>query len=1025
MALDLGTLRIKITVSSSKAERAVERLNKKIGRFSTAGRVVNGVLRAMGGQFMSAVSAMSSVGVAAQLAATAIAGVSYALQSVVKLTVEFEKTIIAGAVALKQFTVQGVQKMRDAVMELGGSSQFTNTEVAKSAKVWLQAGLSIDKFSEKAGSAALDLAAVAEVSPEDAMKTLTRTMKQFNLEADDLTRINDVMVSTFQSTRSTLSELAEGMKYVGAQASVSGVSLEETTATLGLLIDAGMQGGMAGRALSGALIGIQKPSERTKKILAGLNVDLKELQNKGFMGLVDSLHEAGIKGKDFAQIFEKRAARAMMLLSRIQLEPKLKGIAEQMQEVIQKGKGVAAMSRKVIESTAAGKWQIFISNIKNAAIAMGDKFLPEIKAALDWLIKLAKGSIGVAESMGLAVLQVILFAKGLVIVSSRIKDTIKEWTVLAKIAKTILTGGLNFFDNIDPFKLRQGVENDIVKLFGYIRDQAPKATDDLKAFEEAFAAMKVDFESGSQALKEALAQLNPEGGGLGGIDASIEAAKKLEEALKGVADAIQEINTLQDSEVKLNERMGPSLSRFRAGITGLEGLQASGGIDTDAGMVASNMLLKATGPLIPELIQMAESGEELEGIWALLVQDANRLHGALGDSLIGIIEYNYLAMQDEVKWRDKLTAALKRQENLKDNVDISSPFAAFESLGMSKELRLFANTLGEDSPIVHEAFKALASSGMEAAEIILRAAKKEAQDRDRAAKKQAKDLARQTRNAIKGFLAGFARFGQGALGGQLGSAVASALQPFLDSVAPGSGFLGQLLGDLFDSRAADTGNMVGNGIEQILKGFSRMFDPILRIIMPLVFVMTLVAESWGRNLAIWIEYTGVMEFMLRITKTLASGLAVFGYVVDAVALAVARTAQAIMNMVNSIFEGTFDTSEVDSIISELSNSMWNLQGTWDDIWNENFDSLRDETEARNEATESLREFNEELTNIPSGFKKLRQRQYEAQNPNRVLSESQSPYGAFPLTPDQIRRTSFLNGRRGSATARTSPLAPRP
>jgi hypothetical protein len=82
---------------------------------------------------------------------------------------------------------------------------------------------------------------------------LTAVMNQFKLTAEDTSRIVDVLVNASAAGRGTASEFAEGLKYVGTMANMMGLSLEETTAALVALNNAGLDATTAGRYLAGML----------------------------------------------------------------------------------------------------------------------------------------------------------------------------------------------------------------------------------------------------------------------------------------------------------------------------------------------------------------------------------------------------------------------------------------------------------------------------------------------------------------------------------------------------------------------------------------------------------------------------------------------------------------------------------------------------------------------------------------------------------------------------------------------------
>ena len=74
-------------------------------------------------------------------------------------------------------------------------------------------------------------------------------MRGFGMTAQETGRITDVMALSFSSSTLDISKFQESMKYVAPVAKLMKVSIEEATASLGILADNQVSGSMAGTNL--------------------------------------------------------------------------------------------------------------------------------------------------------------------------------------------------------------------------------------------------------------------------------------------------------------------------------------------------------------------------------------------------------------------------------------------------------------------------------------------------------------------------------------------------------------------------------------------------------------------------------------------------------------------------------------------------------------------------------------------------------------------------------------------------------
>lgn len=165
--------------------------------------------------------------------------------------------------------------LRESAIKLGSSTQFTAKEVAELQVEFGRIGFSVKEIQD-ATKATIQLATATGEDLAKSADVAGSTIRGFNLNANQTGRVVDVMAEAFNATALGLDNFSEAMKYVAPIANVAGASIEETTALLGVLADAGIRGSQAGTSLRKIFTDVAKDGrpllERLKELAAaGLN----------------------------------------------------------------------------------------------------------------------------------------------------------------------------------------------------------------------------------------------------------------------------------------------------------------------------------------------------------------------------------------------------------------------------------------------------------------------------------------------------------------------------------------------------------------------------------------------------------------------------------------------------------------------------------------------------------------------------------------------------------------------------------
>ncbi|MGV8958767.1 phage tail tape measure protein, partial [Lactococcus lactis] len=127
------------------------------------------------------------------------------------------------------------------------------------------------------------------------MSSSTAILEQFGLKTNDTAsmmkntqRVTDSLTFVANKTSAGFSDMGTAMEYVGLVAHSLNMSLEETSAAIGLLSNNGIEGDKAGTSLRGALTRLLKPTKESAMAFEQLGINLDEWK-KGNIGLPDML----------------------------------------------------------------------------------------------------------------------------------------------------------------------------------------------------------------------------------------------------------------------------------------------------------------------------------------------------------------------------------------------------------------------------------------------------------------------------------------------------------------------------------------------------------------------------------------------------------------------------------------------------------------------------------------------------------------------------------------------------------------
>ena len=281
-----------------RVERQLDEINRRQRQVGTTGKQSFGQMAAAVGTGQIAVQAFTK---AIQLSVSA-------MQSTIQAGASFESTM-KRVQAVSQSNASEFQKLESAARKMGATTKFSATEAAEGLEFLSMAGFKSSE-SIKALPSVLQLAAASGVELGRAADIASNAMTAMGLKVSELGRVNDVLISTTTGANVNIDQMAESLKYAAPVAAATGVSIEELSALIGALGNAGIQGSQAGTSLAGAMSRLLNPTKEVSKTMQELNVQTGNSLIETFR----DLERAGATSAQIMKIFGEEAGRSLLAL---------------------------------------------------------------------------------------------------------------------------------------------------------------------------------------------------------------------------------------------------------------------------------------------------------------------------------------------------------------------------------------------------------------------------------------------------------------------------------------------------------------------------------------------------------------------------------------------------------------------------------------------------------------------------------------------------------------------------------------
>ena len=334
------------------------------------------------------------------LANLATQGINFALghlkeftQQVVETGKEFELSM-SNVQAISGATNDEMQALSDKAKQMGATTKYTAAQTADAFGYMALAGWKTEDMLSGIDGV-LNLAAASGMDLAQASDIVTDYLTAFGLGAENSAKFVDQMTFAMANSNTTTELLGEAYKNCAATSASMGYSVEETTAVLMTMANAGVKGGEAGTALNAIMTRLATDTKNCASELAEYGVHVYD--SKGNMQTLSSILQ-GVSDVWQDLTDQEQANLAKMIAGTNHysaLQTIMNGLTETAEasgmgfsayaEALAECDGTAQNMSETMLDNLAGDMTILESGVDGVRIALAEKFNPILRDIVQYI----------------------------------------------------------------------------------------------------------------------------------------------------------------------------------------------------------------------------------------------------------------------------------------------------------------------------------------------------------------------------------------------------------------------------------------------------------------------------------------------------------------------------------------------------------------------------------------------------------------------------------------------------------------
>lgn len=330
-------------------------------------------------------------------------------------------------------------KLAEQARQLGRDTKFDALGAADAQIALAKAGMDTQKIFA-ATPTVLSIAAASHMELGETAELTSDIMHGYSIKMEKMNHVSDILVKTANLSTTSVRDIGESLKYVGAVASSVNVSFEQTNGMLATLSNNQIKGSQAGTALRMGFIRLAVAPKKAQKALDELGISVADAKGnfRDMPTILKEMDKATSKmgNKDrlgaYAKIFGVEASTAFLQLGKSASSGEL----DSMIAGVTNSEGAAKKMADTMNNTTKGALERMMSSVSELGIVLGNVLLPSITSIAD-------GMAGFINDLSIAG-EKFPVVTGFIVKTSAALFAFKVVSLVAKFGWTLLSDALIF-----------------------------------------------------------------------------------------------------------------------------------------------------------------------------------------------------------------------------------------------------------------------------------------------------------------------------------------------------------------------------------------------------------------------------------------------------------------------------------------------------------------------------------------------------------------------------------------------------
>lgn len=313
-------------------------------------------------------------------------------KSAIDVGMEFEASM-SKVEALSGATGDELEALTEKAREMGATTMYSASEAADALSYMALAGWDTQQMLTGI-EPVLNLAAAANMDLAETSDIVTDYLTAFGLEAQDASRFTDQLAYAMANSNTDVQMLGEAYKDCAAAAGSMGFSVEDVTAALMTMANAGVKGGEAGTSLRSIMINLATNTKGCADTLREFGVEVYDMSTGEMNSLSDILIQTasafdGLTDAEANSLAKTIAGKTQFtgfetILLGLNEAAKESGMSfEDYAAALQNCDGYAKQMADTMQNNLQGKLTILDSALQALGESVYDVFSEDLKEGVD------------------------------------------------------------------------------------------------------------------------------------------------------------------------------------------------------------------------------------------------------------------------------------------------------------------------------------------------------------------------------------------------------------------------------------------------------------------------------------------------------------------------------------------------------------------------------------------------------------------------------------------------------------------